>query len=81
MCGVEGTLPPRLSPEGKRERGGQIPCCRRRFPFCSHYRDGRLRRDELLPILNPTQKYTGERLHRFADTTTIRRLWLYTCLE
>src|SRR5271170_2894566 len=29
ICGVGGTRPPRLSPEGKRERGDQLPCCRR----------------------------------------------------
>src|SRR4030081_3424850 len=31
LCGVGGTRPPRLSPEGKRERGVPVPCCRRRF--------------------------------------------------
>src|SRR5277367_5078854 len=29
FCGVGGTRPPRLSSEGKRERGDQLPCCRR----------------------------------------------------
>ena len=33
FCGVGGTLPPRLSPQGKRERGFNLPCCRRRFPL------------------------------------------------
>ena len=31
FCGVGGTLLPRLSPEGKRERGFNLPCCRRRY--------------------------------------------------
>src|SRR5437762_3107887 len=31
---VGGTRPPRLSPEGKRERGDGMPCCRRLFLLC-----------------------------------------------
>jgi len=33
------TLPPRLSPEGKRERGDPIPCCRRPIPLSCRPRE------------------------------------------
>jgi hypothetical protein len=36
--GVEGTRPPRFSPEGKRKKGDRIPC-RNAPDFCGNFRD------------------------------------------